>query len=100
VTGQDEVLRSASDARLPDDDDLDQNHLRAVLKDTLGQLTERERTVVESRFGLFGAKYSMTLEQLGKVYGLSKERIRQIETQAIDKIKTVLSPRLADLIPE
>lgn len=52
----------------------------------LNLLTEREQKVIEHRFGLNGQK-SKTLEELGRVFGFSKERIRQIEDIAIKKLR-------------
>jgi len=49
-------------------------------------LTERERFIVLNRFGLGGRK-TKTLEELGQILGFSKERIRQIETESLKKLK-------------
>ena len=59
-------------------------------------LTERERTIVTSRFGLFGLRQPLTLAQLGRAFGLSKERIRQIEHRAVDRIRDLLAPHVCD----
>lgn len=50
-------------------------------------LTEREQKILKERFGLNGEN-SKTLEELGKIFGFSKERIRQIEETAIKKLRT------------
>jgi len=57
-----------------------------ALKDALDSLDKRERNVFEKRFGL-GCESSMTLEQVGKLEGVTRERIRQIEVKAVNKIK-------------
>ncbi len=54
--------------------------------DALGGLSERERKIVSMRFGLNGESES-TLEQVGNVFGVSKERIRQIEAKALSRLK-------------
>jgi RNA polymerase primary sigma factor len=60
--------------------------LREELGKTLESLTPRERRVVELRFGL-GDERSRTLEEVGTELGLSKERIRQIEKEALAKLR-------------
>ncbi len=54
----------------------------------LGQLSERERQVIEYRFGLNNGRI-MTLEQTGKIFGLTRERIRQIEEKALNKLRRI-----------
>jgi RNA polymerase primary sigma factor len=56
------------------------------IQEILGTLTERERKVIEIRFGLID-KIDRTLEEVGKELGLTKERIRQIERQALAKLR-------------
>lgn len=57
-------------------------HLQQAMK----LLTERERGIIERRFGL-GSEIDMTLEEIGAEYGLTKERIRQIEKSALAKLR-------------
>lgn len=52
----------------------------------IGILNEREQQIIKERYGLTG-KPGKTLEELGKLYGFSKERIRQIEDNAIKKLR-------------
>jgi len=62
----------------------------SLLKDRLGDvltsLTERERKVLELRFGLADG-YSRTLEEVGKQFKVTRERIRQIEAKALRKMR-------------
>ncbi len=60
--------------------------LREELSKTLESLTPRERRIIELRFGL-GNEYSRTLAEVGTELGLTKERVRQIEKEALAKLR-------------
>ena len=60
--------------------------LKEKIKDVLDSLTERERQVLEQRFGLVDG-YSRTLEEVGKQFKVTRERIRQIEAKALRKMR-------------
>ena len=60
--------------------------LKDKLGDVLTSLTDRERKVLELRFGL-GDGYSRTLEEVGKQFKVTRERIRQIEAKALRKMR-------------
>jgi len=60
--------------------------LKDKLSDVLASLTERERKVLELRFGLVDG-YVRTLEEVGKQYKVTRERIRQIEAKALRKLR-------------
>ena len=60
--------------------------LREQLMEVLAGLTERERKVLELRFGLMDGR-SRTLEEVGKHFGVTRERIRQIEAKALRKLR-------------
>ena len=60
--------------------------LREELNKTLGSLTPRERRVIELRYGL-GNEHSRTLVEVGTELSLTKERIRQIEKEALTKLR-------------
>ena len=60
--------------------------LKEKLGDVLASLTERERKVLALRFGL-GDGYSRTLEEVGKQFKVTRERIRQIEAKALRKMR-------------
>ena len=60
--------------------------LKNHLDEVLATLSDREARVLKLRFGLEGNK-QMTLEEVGKVFGVTRERIRQIEAKALRKLK-------------
>jgi RNA polymerase primary sigma factor len=64
----------------------DASLLKEELSKTLELLTPRERRIIELRFGL-GDEYSRTLAEVGTELGLTKERIRQIEKEALAKLR-------------
>ncbi|MCO5327227.1 MAG: sigma-70 family RNA polymerase sigma factor [Solirubrobacterales bacterium] len=59
---------------------------REGLERALGLLTERERKVIQLRYGLLGAD-PLTLEQIGRDFGITRERVRQIESNSLRKLK-------------
>ena len=60
--------------------------LKEELKDTLNTLTDREQRILELRFGLVDGR-QRTLNEIGKDYNLSRERIRQIEKKALQRLR-------------
>ena len=60
--------------------------LKKYIENFLNKLSEREKQIIVGRFGIDGSK-PRTLEELGKALGFSKERIRQIESSALKKLR-------------
>ena len=76
-----------ADQAIPDpEEEATASLLKAKLSRTLESLTPRERRIIELRFGL-GNEYSRTLAEVGTELGLTKERIRQIEKEALAKLR-------------
>lgn len=72
--------------------------LKRELNEVLGELTDREEKVLRMRFGLLDGR-SRTLEEVGKEFGVTRERIRQIEAKALRKLKhPTRSKKLKDFI--
>jgi RNA polymerase primary sigma factor len=63
-----------------------QTLLKEQLEEVLDTLTDREENVLRLRFGLDDGNVR-TLEQVGKVFGVTRERIRQIEAKALRKLR-------------
>jgi len=83
----------ASDAPLPDEqvsEMIDGERARVWLRDALCALTEREMRIIRARRL---TEEGATLEELGIDLGISKERVRQIETRALEKLRAALATR-------
>ncbi len=85
--GDDTILDQVADEHAPSPDD---EFLRAqgytVLRNALDELSERERDVLALRYGLNGTKTS-SLDDIGKKWGVTRERVRQIQRSAEEKIR-------------
>jgi len=77
---EDKASLSPSDAILKDD-------LRVQIEQVLEQLNEREKAVIKLRFGIMDDESDRTLEEIGKELSVTRERVRQIESSAIKKLK-------------
>lgn len=87
---------------ISDDDYLDiafQEILRSDVNNLISVLTERQREVIQYRFGLNGLG-ELTLEEIGKLYGVTRERVRQIEVKAIQRIQGKRASLLRDFITD
>jgi RNA polymerase primary sigma factor len=97
VTGHDEMFEAAADNRSDEhEQEKAQRQRQEAVKGMLGRLDDRERRIIISRFGIGGAG-EQTLEQLGKELGITKERVRQIESRAQDKLRRIASEEKLDL---
>ena len=63
--------------------------LLSELEESLKELPEREQRILELRYGLKG-KEPLTLEEIGKILGISRERVRQLEEQALERLRDPL----------
>jgi predicted Zn-ribbon and HTH transcriptional regulator len=71
--------------------------LNVVVKDVLGTIDrEREREIVSRRFGLYDRKE--TLEQIGELLGITRERVRQLEKAVVTKLKATASKDLPHIV--
>ncbi len=95
ATGREELLQA-----LPDDRDggltdaTDQEQIRCMIRKILAYLDGREQTIIVRRFGLAGDK--QTLEEVGRELGISKERVRQLESRALDKLRILADGQKPD----
>ena len=79
-------------ARSPEEEAM-ANVLKADINDVLGSLSRRESDIVQSRFGLNG-RQRLTLNELGRRYRLTKERVRQIEKRALERLQMSLQAQM------
>ncbi|WP_422928801.1 sigma-70 family RNA polymerase sigma factor [Singulisphaera sp. PoT] len=87
VTGHEEMFEAAADTRTDEHEyESAQKRNQAAVKGLLSKLSDRERKIIASRYGLEGA-VEQTLEQLGQELGVTKERVRQIESRAQEKLR-------------
>ena len=63
-----------------------QEMLRTKIQDVLGQLSFREREIIKLRYGI-GDGYTYTLEEVGRIFRVTRERVRQIEAKAVRKLQ-------------
>jgi RNA polymerase primary sigma factor len=73
---------------------LSDKNLRDEMSDLFKVLDDRERKIIVQRFGLDGGK-PKTLEQVGKKFGVTRERIRQVQNVALAKLRRALSKKEA-----
>jgi len=62
--------------------------LQDTMEDILSQLSEREMKIIQHRFGLTGEN-PLTLEETGKLLGITRERVRQIQERVIWKLRNL-----------
>ena len=74
-----------------------QHQLQEHVADALQDLSERERYVLQLRYGLLGGT-SLSLKEVGEILHVSRERIRQIEVQALQKLRVKSSDQLKDFL--
>lgn len=79
------------DRTVPDDDERRAAQHGELVQRLLSQLSERERIVIASRFGLDGHPHSQSLKDIAQQLGLSRERIRQIVNASLEKLHEIAS---------
>jgi RNA polymerase primary sigma factor len=74
--------------------------LQEKLQEVLNTLNDRERKIIKSRFGLLDG-HPRILEEAGREFGITRERIRQVESKALDKLRnTIMSSSLKDFLKD
>jgi RNA polymerase nonessential primary-like sigma factor len=84
------LLDAIADDRTPDPEHLMQREdLQMVIQEWLGELNDKQREVVERRFGLNNREIA-TLEEVGADIGVTRERVRQIQVEALKRLRVLL----------
>lgn len=97
VTGHEEMFEAAADNRTDEHEyESAVKRMQEAVKTMLGRLDDREQRIIVSRYGLGGAS-EQTLEQLGRELGITKERVRQIESRAQEKLRKIASEEKVEL---
>jgi RNA polymerase primary sigma factor len=95
VTSLDKPIADASGTTFQellagDEEDVEQevtiNLAQEALRDALDELPDREREVLKRRYGLNGERDPESLEEIGRGLGLTRERVRQIESDALQRL--------------
>lgn len=85
-----------ADPLAPDpEEEAEKGWLRRAVEQVLQELTPKEREVIAKRYGLLGHREELTLADIGREMGLSRERIRQIEQNALRKLRT---PKVREMV--
>ncbi len=88
LDGEDgELLSLPEDIHAPEpQEEMIRQEMKMILEEMLGQLTKRQQQVLHLRFGLDGGE-CCSLERIGEILGISKERARQLEHSAVEKLQ-------------
>jgi len=99
VTGHDEVFEVAPDNR-SDEHEQVATHERAThsVNRLLEYLEPREREIIRMRAGLDDTGKNMTLEEIGQQFGITKERVRQLNARAMKKLRSIAEDQELDLL--
>ena len=82
----------ADDVTLSPEEYVIQQQISKIIRDVLTTLSEREKQILELRYGFVDGR-RWTLQEIGSVFGLTRERIRQIECKGLKKVKVRLEKR-------
>ena len=94
--GQEEVMQLLHESHAPDPYEvLEYKEMQQGIEDVIDSLTPREAEIIRLRFGIDCREH--TMEEAGQAYGISRERVRQIEAKALRKLR---HPSRADILLE
>ena len=98
VTGHEDVFEVAPDNRTDEYEALaTQERATASVNRLLEYLEPRERDIIRMRAGLDSHAKGMTLEEIGQQFGITKERVRQLNARAMKKLRSIAAEQNLDL---
>lgn len=77
--------------------DIDNDATHEMLRELVGRLPERESAILRNRFGL-GETRKLTLQAIGRKFGVTRERIRQLQNEALAKLRKMVEARQASVV--
>jgi len=99
VTGHDEVFEVAPDMRSDEHEAvMSKERATASINKLLEHLEPREREIIRMRAGLDSHAKGMTLEEIGQQFGITKERVRQLNARAMKKLRSIAEKEELDLL--
>ncbi|QDT37387.1 sigma-70 family RNA polymerase sigma factor [Stratiformator vulcanicus] len=97
-TGKEEVFQGSPDDNVSQyQQELRNTQQHGLVMDILGRLDGRERDIIKFRYGLDYHEEPLTLEQVGHRFGVTKERIRQLESRALRKLRKIAQDERLDI---
>ncbi len=97
-TGNEEVFQAKPDVRsVPFEQELNNKRQHEAIMSILEQLDDREKDIILFRYGLNQGTEPQTLEQVGFHFGVTKERIRQLEARALNKLRKIAQEARLDI---
>ena len=97
-TGKDEIFMQSTDTRdNPFQQELNNQKQHQALMGILDQLDDREKNIILYRYGLIQGTEPQTLEEVGSRFGVTKERIRQLEARALKKARKIAQEEGLDI---
>jgi RNA polymerase sigma factor (sigma-70 family) len=97
-TGKDEIFQKSTDDRSNQfQEELVNQKQHQVIMSILEQLDDREKEIIMFRYGLNRGSEPQTLEQVGNNFGVTKERIRQLEARALGKLRKIAQEERLDI---
>jgi RNA polymerase sigma factor (sigma-70 family) len=98
VTGHDDVFDAAPDSRSDEHEQLATTERAATcVNQLLDHLEPRERAIIRMRAGLDEGAKGMTLEEIGQQFGITKERVRQLNARAMKKLREIVQEQHLDM---